>query len=199
MNWETENLGTICNIEIGGTPSRKNLKFWDIDKKTNNVWLSIADMNNTKDLKVNDSIEYLSNEGAKKVRIVKKGTLLMSFKLTVGRLAFAKRDLRTNEAIAALNIKDENKILKKYLYYYFLYFNWDINSENTIKLLGKTLNKNKLNKIKINYPKIKIQKDIIVQLDNMVSETQKIIKIQNNKFIALKNLINSHAKNLINY
>ena len=47
-NWQTKKLGKICNISIGKTPARGNRKYWDEKKKTNNIWLSIRDLNNTK-------------------------------------------------------------------------------------------------------------------------------------------------------
>lgn len=50
------------------------------------------------------------------VKLVKKNSLLLSFKLSIGKLAIAGCDLYTNEAIASINsiIKE---IPNKYLYY----------------------------------------------------------------------------------
>ena len=91
--WEIKKLGEICQIELGKTPARANKAFWDERKETGNVWLSIADLLNAEDDIVVDSKEYLSDQGANISKIVSKGTLLVSFKLTLGRLAFAGRDL----------------------------------------------------------------------------------------------------------
>ena len=102
--WQTRKLGDLCEIKLGKTPARANEKFWDKKRETSNVWLSIADLINADDNVVVDSKEYLSDNGAAISKIVRKGTLLASFKLTLGRLAFAGRELFTNEAIAALNI-----------------------------------------------------------------------------------------------
>jgi type I restriction enzyme S subunit len=77
--------------------------------------------------------------------------LLVSFKLTLGRLAFAGVDLRTNEAIAALNIKKEDEIIKEYLYHYLTFFDWDKLASGDVKVKGKTLNKTKLKEITIRY------------------------------------------------
>ncbi|HEY6464528.1 MAG TPA: restriction endonuclease subunit S, partial [Candidatus Acidoferrales bacterium] len=104
--WQTKLLGELCNIELGRTPARAKKSFWDERRETNNVWLSIADLLNATNNVVTDSKEYLSPEGAALSKVVRKGTLLVSFKLTLGRLAFAGRDLYTNEAIAALGDLD---------------------------------------------------------------------------------------------
>jgi type I restriction enzyme S subunit len=47
MKWQTRKLGEVCDISIGKTPARGNKKFWDTEKISNNVWLSIRDLNNT--------------------------------------------------------------------------------------------------------------------------------------------------------
>jgi restriction endonuclease S subunit len=42
--WEIKKLGEICTFQLGKTPYRKNPKFWDKEKVSGNVWLSIADL-----------------------------------------------------------------------------------------------------------------------------------------------------------
>ena len=83
-DWKVMKLGEVCEINIGRTPERGNSKNWDKEKKTNNVWLSIADLNNTENGYISDSTEYVSNEALPKMKLVKANTLLMSFKLTIG-------------------------------------------------------------------------------------------------------------------
>ena len=163
--WKIKSLGEICKIELGKTPYRGNPSFWDENRSTNNVWLSIADLLNCDGLIVSDSKEYLSNKGAKNSKIVKSGTLLVSFKLTIGRLAFAGKDLFTNEAIAALTIYYEDEILKNYLFYYFTFFDWDKTTDGEAKIKGKTLNKEKLRKILISIPPLQTQQRVISILD----------------------------------
>ena len=79
------------------------------------MWLSIADLLEAKDKTVVDSKEYVSDKGAAICKLVPKGTLLVSFKLTLGRLAFAGRDVFTNEAIAALTIVNGRELSKEFL------------------------------------------------------------------------------------
>ena len=169
---KSKNLSELCDIQLGGTPFRKS-KFWDKEKLTNNVWLSISDLKHGE--YVEDSSEYLSDEGKERVNVTPKGTLMLSFKLTIGRCSFAKIDLRTNEAIASLlNLSDE--IDKKYLVYYFSFLNWDEVSGNDIKVKGKALNKKKLKNITIKYPNIIKQKLIVEKLDSCMEQIDKAIQ-----------------------
>ena len=173
QGWEIQRLDDLCQIELGKTPYRGDKSFWDTEKKTNNVWLSIADMLNTEGDVVSDSKEYITDKAAKVSKIVKKGTLLLSFKLTLGRLAFAGRDLFTNEAIAALTIKNEKLIDKYFLYLFLTFFDWDAASEGDVKVKGKTLNKAKLKEIEIPFPPLKEQKRIVAILDEALTAMAK--------------------------
>ena len=81
------------------------------------LWVNISDM---KDKFIKDTQFKLSDEGKAYLQSkeIKKGTLLMSFKLTLGKTAFAGKDLFTNEAICALIPKDkEDETVSEYLYY----------------------------------------------------------------------------------
>ena len=184
-NWQTKKLGEVCNISIGKTPARGNKKFWDTEKETTNIWLSIRDLNNTNKKEVFDSREYISDSGAKLCKKVKQGILLASFKLTLGRLAFAGIDLYTNEAIAALEIKSGKELKKEYLYYYLTFFDWHAETKGDVKVKGKTLNKAKLKKIKVFIPSLAEQKRIVKILDGAFA------KIETAKKNAEKNLQNS--------
>jgi type I restriction enzyme S subunit len=165
--WHTKKLGDLCGIELGRTPARAHKLFWDENRETTNVWLSIADLLNSEGNIISDSKEYISDEGAAISKIVRKGTLLVSFKLTLGRLAFAGRDLYTNEAIAALTINDEKILAKKFLFYFLHFFDWDKEAEGDEKIKGKTLNKAKLKEISIHYPSLREQQRIVTILDEV--------------------------------
>ncbi len=163
-DWEIKKLGEVCEINIGRTPERGNFKMWDKEKKTDNVWLSIADLNNTEKGYISDSTEYVSDNAVPKMKLVKANTLLMSFKLTIGRCAITKRDLFTNEAIAALPILDKNLDLF-FLKYYLENFDWAKLTEGDVKVKGKTLNKEKLKEVPITIPPLEEQKRIVKILD----------------------------------
>lgn len=187
VGWQTRKLGGLCEIELGKTPARANKAFWDDKRETNNVWLSIADLLSTEDGTVVDSKEYLSDKGAAICKRVRKGTLLVSFKLTLGRLAFAGRDLFTNEAIAALSIFNERELSKEFLFYFLHFFDWRKAAENDVKLKGMTLNKAKLKEMSVHFPSPAEQQRIVGILDKAFAG------ITTAKANAEKNLQNARA------
>ena len=172
-DWEIKKLGEVCEINIGRTPERGNSKMWDKEKKTDNVWLSIADLNNTENGYISDSTEYVSDNAVPKMKLVKANTLLMSFKLTIGRCAITKRDLFTNEAIAALPIIDKDLDLF-FLKYYLENFDWAKLTEGDVKVKGKTLNKEKLKEVPITLPPLEEQKRIVKILDEKFAQLESL-------------------------
>lgn len=180
-DWEEKTLVELCNIEIGKTPSRSNIKFWDKTRSTNNTWLSIADLNNAQNKKVFSSKEQISDLATQYMKLVKEGTLLLSFKLTIGRVAFAGKDLYTNEAIAQLPIKNEQKIDKHYLYYYLQYFDYEKLLKGDVKVKGKTLNKEKLKALPVCYPPLPEQQKIVKKLDALHEQTKQLEQIYTQK------------------
>jgi type I restriction enzyme, S subunit len=187
VGWKAKKLGALCEIELGKTPARANSAFWDEKHETNNVWLSIADMLTAERSLVADSKEYLSDQGAAVSKIVRKGTLLVSFKLTLGRLAFAGRDLYTNEAIAALTLFDERELSKEFLFYFLHFFDWVKAAESDVKLKGMTLNKAKLKELQVHFPSLPEQHRIVAILDEAFAG------IATAKANAEKNLQNARA------
>lgn len=111
------------DISIGKTPPRKEAEWFKTVQADNIVWVSIADMGNC-GLFIADSSEYLSPAAVKKfnVAIVPDNTVLLSFKLTVGRIAITDGWMTTNEAIA--HFKTENKFINEYLYCYLKSYNF---------------------------------------------------------------------------
>jgi type I restriction enzyme S subunit len=183
--WEIKKLGEVCEIELGKTPYRGDKSFWDTEKLSNNIWLSIADLLNSEGDIILDGKEYITNKAVKQCKIVKQGTLLVSFKLTLGRMAFAGVDLYTNEAIAALTIRKDINLDKYYLFHFLQSFDWDSAAEGDVKVKGKTLNKAKLKNILISYPK-------------SLSEQQRIVSILDKAFAALDKAKANAEQNLKN-
>lgn len=196
MSWQTKTLGELCTIELGATPARRNPNFYDEKKETSNVWLSIRDMPKTIGEVLFDSKEYLSDEGAEKVKLVKKGTLLFSFKLTIGRICFAGRDLRTNEAIAALSEKNDQELNKEYLAWFLASQNWDEITAKDEKLLGKTLNKSKLKVLSISYPRLEEQKRIVAILDEAFAGIDQAIANTEKNLAAARELFESYLNSI---
>ena len=154
----------LCDIKIGGTPSRKNRAYFTGP----HLWVSIAEMNGQI---ITDTKEKISDAGISNsnVKLVPKGTTLLSFKLSIGKTAIAGKDLYTNEAIAALIPKDINIITNEYL---FAFFNARIIDLENVggKAFGKSLNSKYLKEeVKIPLPPPNIQQ-LIVDECNKIDE-----------------------------
>src|SRR3989344_2248142 len=161
-------LGDICKIMIGGTPAREELKYWN----GNNLWVKIRDMKNTF---IYDTEEKITNEGIRNsnVKLLPKGTLLFSFKLTIGKVSIAEKELYTNEAIAGI-IPKGNNVLTKYLYYLLPKLDYGAYSQSATK--GKTLNSKIMASLEITLPSLEEQKRIVKQLDKKEEDKQKSLK-----------------------
>ena len=112
--WLIRRADDICPINIGKTPPRKETK-WFTSEMTDPIWVSISDMSDC-GVFIDNSTEKLTTEAIKKfnVIIVPEDSVLLSFKLTIGRVAIANRALTTNEAIARFVTND--RPLSLYLY-----------------------------------------------------------------------------------
>ena len=110
------------SISIGKTPPRKEPQ-WFTEEQGNVTWVSISDMGDCGTF-ISDSSEYLTAEAVQNfnVQIVPDHTVLLSFKLTVGRVAITVGEMTTNEAIA--HFKTSHQDITEYLYCYLKAFNY---------------------------------------------------------------------------
>lgn len=110
------------DISIGKTPPRKE-PHWFSNNTQDITWVSISDMG-TCGLYISSSSEQLIREAVERhnVKIVPDNTILLSFKLTVGRIAITNGEMTTNEAIA--HFKTDKKEINEYLYCYLKCFNY---------------------------------------------------------------------------
>lgn len=115
--WNFSTLGEVFDITIGRTPPRAEEKWFcrETDKENNFPWVSIADMNNG--MYVLDTRERLTKEAVDwfKIPIVPPQSVLLSFKMTVGRVCITTETTLSNEAIAHFVFKDNTQI-REYLY-----------------------------------------------------------------------------------
>jgi type I restriction enzyme S subunit len=179
LKWPMVKLSEICDLTMGRTPSRSDRSLWDPNKLSSNVWVSISDMPLSPMSRIADSKEYISDLAATKFPVVPKGTLMMSFKLSVGRTAIAEIDLRTNEAIMAFRKLDSVRINLNFLGYYLSFFNWSFHMQGDEKLLGATMNKAKLQNMEVPLPPLDEQKRIVAKLDEALGNLDQVA--QNSK------------------
>ncbi len=157
--WEYKRFDEVFDLQMGKTPDRKNPEYFG----GNNVWVSIRDLG---DKEIADSNEHITDLAVSNsnIRKVKKGTVIMSFKLTVGKCGIAATDLYTNEAIMAFNTKESFDINSSFLYYYLLCYHW-VGSNKAV--MGITLNKATISKQYIRIPPLSIQLAIVSELDKI--------------------------------
>lgn len=172
-------LNELCEINIGKTPSRNKSIYWG----SGNKWLSISDLKEKYISKSKEEITDIAVEESN-MKLVPKDTVIMSFKLSIGKVAILKEDMFTNEAIANFKIKDKSLMIPEYLYYALKTLNFD-NTDRAV--MGATLNKSKLNDIKIPYCNIETQKKIVEVLD----KAQELIDKRKEQIEALDELVKS--------
>ena len=158
MEWPTARLSELCDVTIGATPSRSRPEYWAGEYP----WVTVGELNggvltNTKE-RITDL--GVANSSSK---LVRAGTLLFSFKLSIGKMAFAGVDLYTNEAIAALPIRDTRVLSARYLYYSLL--SGDTLAPVNVAAKGRLLNKAALQNFRIPLPPLSEQYRIVEILD----------------------------------
>ncbi len=170
--WIYKKLGELYPIVMGKTPPRGIAKYWDTMKETHNLWVSIGDLSKNEGKEIYDTKEYISNEAIGNITKISKGSLLVSFKLTLGKMAFAGDDLYTNEAIMSLCKREDIDL--KFLYYYFSSLDWGKLAAGNEKVKGKTLNKKSLSEIPVAYIPLSEQQRIVARLDSAFAHIEEV-------------------------
>lgn len=121
--WKKERADSFFNITIGKTPPRAE-KQWFVEGGCGVPWISISDMGADSAF-IFETAEDLTSEAIKRhnVKVVPPNTVLLSFKLTVGRVSITTNNMCTNEAIAHFVTEDD--LLREYTYCYLKNFHYD--------------------------------------------------------------------------
>ncbi|SPD72751.1 conserved hypothetical protein [uncultured Desulfobacterium sp.] len=167
-NWVWCRFGDLCHFSAGRTPSRKESIFWNTGDYP---WFSITDMKHGK--VISDSSETVSEEARSKVfkcPPVKASTLLMSFKLTIGKVSITGVDAYHNEAIIAIYPFVED--LKAY---FFKCLNgFALTAGNKAAIKGKTLNQDSISNIYIALPPKEEIGRVVAKVDELMSLCDKL-------------------------
>ena len=131
-------------------------------------WISIGDLSKCGKY-IEDTKEYLSDKAVEEsgISIIPVGTVVMSFKLSIGKTAITPEPMYSNEAIMSFRDKHLVPLLPDYIYYMFSGRNWDSGTNKAV--MGKTLNKATLSKIRVKIHAIEKQKEIVQILDKVKS------------------------------
>ena len=130
-------LEEIFDLQMGNTPSRNNSEYWN---SKDHKWISIGDLSRCKKY-IEDTKEYLSDKAVEEsgISIIPAGTVVMSFKLSIGTTAIVPESMYSNEAIMSFRDKHVVDLLPDYIYYMLLGRDWDAGTNKAV--MGKTLNK----------------------------------------------------------
>ena len=174
-----ERLSELLDISIGRTPSRDKPEYWGKGHR----WVSIRDLSSRTVTETKEQITDLAVKEAR-CKVVRKGTLLFSFKLTIGRMAFAGCDLFTNEAIAAFSIKNKEKVDLEFLYYALQSATFGGSNQ---AVMGKTLNSKSLAEIEIPLPPLDDQ----TRIAHLLGKAERLIAQRKQNLQQLDDLLKS--------
>jgi type I restriction enzyme S subunit len=165
-------LGEVAEIRIGRTPPRNIPRYWT--DRLDRPFLTIAEMDGGAIRPHREGVtKAAETEG--KVKRVPAGSLLMSFKLTIGRVGFAAVDVFPNEAIAWLEPRSRN-LDKHFLGVWLAQADLLPRAGRAVK--GNTLNSESLRSIPVALPPLAEQRrivDLISSIDAVSAECERQI------------------------
>lgn len=174
-------LSELFTLQMGKTPSRDNSSYW---KKSENNWISIADLTNSGKY-ISNTKETLSDSAVAEsgIKKIPANTVIMSFKLSLGKVAITEKEMYSNEAIMAFIDKGVEKISPEYLYYLLRAKDWSKGTNKAV--MGATLNKATLSTIKIQLHEYDNQLEIV----NMLNRVSSSIDFRKQQLTKLDELI----------
>jgi type I restriction enzyme S subunit len=178
-NWKCEKLSKVARIEIGRTPPRKEEQWFSTNGK-DIKWISIKDMGGC-GAYIHKTNEYLTKAAVEKFNIpqIPENTLLLSFKLTIGRLAITTETMLSNEAIAQI----KSDILgPEFLYLYLK--TYDFQALGSTSSIASAMNSTMIKDMPVLIPtKIELNtfynliKPIFEQIKNNLSQNQNLSQL----------------------
>jgi len=159
--WEKKRFDEVFNLQMGKTPNRNNLAYW---KNGIYNWISIADLKGEKFIsKTKEQISEIAiiESG---IKPIPANTVIMSFKLSIGKTAITTNQIYSNEAIMAFYLKNDYVIIPDFLNFYLRNYSWGSNNR---AVMGETLNKATISAKKITIPPLPIQQQIVTELDTL--------------------------------
>ena len=148
--WEEVSLGDIFDIGIGRTPPRKESQWFSVNQHDIR-WISVKDLGSI-DTYILNSSEFLKEESVKEfnIPIIPDNTVVLSFKLTVGRIGITIGEMVSNEAIAHFKPKPDSKISSNYLYLFLKTL--DFSTFGSTSSIAEAINSKIIKEIKIHVP-----------------------------------------------
>ena len=126
LGWEISKIGNEFNLTIGRTPPRIEEEWFN--QETESIdWISIKDLASCQSY-VFGTNENLTLEAVKKfsIPIIKENTTIMSFKMSIGKLAITTKEMLSNEAIVHFNRNDKTKLSSEFIYCFLNQFEFNV-------------------------------------------------------------------------
>lgn len=166
--WRVVPFSQIAEYRLGRTPARKTSRFW-ADGTTGFPWVSIADLQPFGTVKsTSESVTFDAYKEVFQGQLVPAGTLLMSFKLTIGRTSILDIDAFHNEAI--ISIYPREGVHREYLKFYLPTIDFADHQDRAVK--GQTLNRGKIDRLPVVLPPLDEQIAIANVLEALRSQVE---------------------------
>ena len=194
--WDEKLLGETVYISIGRTPPRKEF-HWFSKNQGNWKWISIKDMAESGVYFFNTS-EYLTQDAVEKfnIPVIPANTVILSFKMTIGRVGITTEDMLSNEAIAQFKFSSNTPYSKEYLYFYLKNFRFDSlgSTSSIVTSINTAMIKSMV--IAIPYSEVikKFNKVCIPLFDKIYFNQSQINKLSNLRDTLLPKLINGMVR-----
>lgn len=184
--WEVKEIGSVFETTIGRTPPRLEEK-WFNGKENYIDWISIKDLANCGTYIFNTN-ENLSIDAVNKfsIPIIKSNTTIMSFKMSIGKIAITTKPMLSNEAIIHFNLKKKTELTSEFIYCFFS--NFQFNKLGSTSSIVESINSAIIKEIDViipNYDTLNLFQQVVIH----IFLSKRIKKEENQKLEELKALL----------
>jgi type I restriction enzyme S subunit len=163
--WEVNLAGNLFDVAIGKTPPRNEHQWFSTDPQ-DIPWMSIRDLGQTGAF-ISQVSEYLTPAAVERFRVrrIPDRTVVLSFKLTVGRVAITDGEMLSNEAIAHLLPREATFLSPVYLYCYLRQFDYE--SLGSTSSIATAVNSDSVRAIPLLVPSDRVHKAFLQAVSSM--------------------------------
>lgn len=181
-HWEVKRVKELFEYDKGWTPDSKNNRYYDDEDYE---WATISDITDESKF-LEKTSNFVSQIAVDELNMVQspKGSLLYSFKLSIGKVAFLNRDMFTNEAILSIfPSKSQNLNFWYYALPYYLKFAAKVNIYGAPMLNDKLISNALIPSFSLSE-----QTSIAAYLDEKTANIDRRIELLRNKIDNYKQL-----------